>query len=260
MSGELPAADGVSHILHLLHKMATTARTVWKSPFSRTVDGGRAQGARRLLRRLPSMFTVPLLHRILPEGPRRHARSDYVPSATDMKRMRVHFKKASVDPGKEPVAGIASVLGQVPLAVTLHENQLQLPQLRLEFLTAPLLLNLMAFEQSSEVSQDVSSYVAFMAKLVQSAEDARLLVEAEVVQQLGGLGNESMEEVARFFRVVGAASGATGELAGSYLRVTLGLLRSRSESWVDLERNYFTSSPFSPSSWPWSPSSPVSQP
>jgi hypothetical protein len=132
--------------------------------------------------------------------------------------------------------GIVSVLGPAPLAVTLYERQLQMSQLRIEFRTAPLLLNLMVFEQSQPAEvhlsrpQDVSSYVAFMAKLVQSAEDARVLAEAEVLHQQGGMDNHSMEEAPRFFRLVGAASNATGALEGSYLRVTLELLRRRSDS------------------------------
>uniref|UniRef100_A0ACD5TYB4 Uncharacterized protein n=1 Tax=Avena sativa TaxID=4498 RepID=A0ACD5TYB4_AVESA len=238
----LPAADAVSHILHLFHAMITKARTWWCEPPSL----GRTQA--RLLRHLESLFMVPLLHRIFPEGPRRRARlEDYVLSASDMKQMRVQFKKARGQRFAPSVVGIAWVLGPVPLAVMLYEGQLQLPQLRLESRTAPLLLNLMVFEQSPSPQgfypsqpQDVSSYVAFMAKLVQSAEDARLLADVKVLQLHGSFGDESMQEVPRFFRVVGAASKATGELEGSYLRTTLELLRSRSDSWVDLERKYFT--------------------
>uniref|UniRef100_A0ACD5ZPD4 Uncharacterized protein n=1 Tax=Avena sativa TaxID=4498 RepID=A0ACD5ZPD4_AVESA len=243
MSEALPDADGVDHILHLLHAMITTARTCWRPP-PRVLQGGWAQEAMRLLPRLPYLFWVALLRLILPEGARRRrAGDDYVPSASDMKRMGVQLKKARAGPGM-PVVGIASVTGPVPLAVkavTVNENnKLQLPQLRLEFGTAPLLLNLMAFEQSSRVvAHDVSAYVAFMAKLVRSAEDARVLVEADVVQQLR---NESMEDVASFFRVLGAASGseATHMLFRSYLTMTLELLREWSSGWVDVERNYFT--------------------
>jgi hypothetical protein len=49
---------------------------------------------RRLLRHLESLFTVPLLYRIFPEGPRRRERlEDYVLSASELKQMRVQFKK-----------------------------------------------------------------------------------------------------------------------------------------------------------------------
>jgi hypothetical protein len=241
MSVALPAADGVSHILHLLHAMITESRSpMWWSLGSER----RLFTVPRLLRHLESLFTVPLLYRIFPEGPRRRERlEDYVLSASELKQMRVQFKKVR---GRGRGLGIVSVLGPAPLAVTLYERQLQMSQLRIDLRTAPLLLNLMVFEQSQPAEvhlsrpQDVSSYVAFMAKLVQSAEDARVLAEAEVLQQQGGMDNHSMEEAPRFFRLVGAASNATGALEGSYLRVTLELLRRRSDSWVDLERNYFT--------------------
>jgi hypothetical protein len=70
------------------------------------------------------------------------------------------------------------VLGPVPFAVKLmqHEDRLHLPQLRLEFRTTPLLLNLMAFEQPSSSSSGsattvaptvVSAYALFMAKMLQ---------------------------------------------------------------------------------------------
>ncbi|CAM0958162.1 unnamed protein product [Alopecurus aequalis] len=265
----LPAADGVSHILHLLYEMVTAARTRWEPPPRAIQDGAvmeTAQEAARLLRRLPLLLFVPLLYPILPEDKKWSASygKEDVPSASDLKRMGVQFKKArGGGSGSKPVVGIASVLGPVPLAVKLtqHEDRLHLPQLRLEFRTAPLLLNLMAFEQSSSSSASasttgdavaptvVSAYASFMAKMVQSAEDAGVLSAAEVVQQQGGAGNESKEEVARFFRRMGAASEAAGGsellLEKSYLGRMLEKLRERSRHplyvmWADVQRNYFT--------------------
>jgi hypothetical protein len=75
-----------------------------------------------------------------------------------------------------------------------------------------------------------------------------VLSEAEVVQQHGGAGNESKEEVARFFRKMGAASEAAGGdllLEKSYLGRLLEKLRERSRHplyvmWADVQRNYFT--------------------
>jgi hypothetical protein len=140
------------------------------------------------------------------------------------------------------VVGIASVLGPVPFAVKLTQHE-HLPQLRLEFRTVPLLLNLTAFEQSSWSSSVamtttttvaptvVSAYASFMAKMLQSAEDAGVLSAAEVVQQHGGAGNESKEEVARFFRKMGATSEAAGGdllLEKKYLGRLLEKLRERS--------------------------------
>ncbi|XBJ15059.1 hypothetical protein VPH35_007036 [Triticum aestivum] len=236
MSEELPPAEGVSHVLHLLHEMVTAARTRWEPPPSATQDTGWAQAAWRLVRRLPSMVLVPLLYRIVPESRRRRVWED-VPSASDLKRMRVKFKKASRRVGTTPVADIALLMGPVPLAVKLTEDgQLQLPQLLLEARTAPLLLNLMAFEQSWRVKQEVSPYAAFMAKLVQTAEDAGLLAAAKVLQH----GNESMDEVAKLFRMLGVASEAGAKLETSYLSVTLEELRRLSQSWADVERHYFT--------------------
>ena len=114
----------------------------------------------------------------------------------------------------------------MPLAVKLaHGERLRLPQLRIEFRTAPLLLNLMAFEQwADHRAGDVSAYVWLMAKLVQSPEDAGVLVAAEVVTSSG---SESKEDVARFFKRVGAASEAAAELKKSYLGETLHKLRRR---------------------------------
>ncbi|PNT72015.1 LOW QUALITY PROTEIN: hypothetical protein BRADI_2g38426v3 [Brachypodium distachyon] len=253
MSEALLVAEGISHILHLFHAMVTTAKTSWEPP-PRTIQDGAvldmAQEAGRLLRRIPLLVLVPLLYPILPEDKKwsaSYGRED-LPSASDLKRMGVRFRKARSGSGK-PVAGIASVLGPVPLAVKLtqHGDRLHLPQLRLEFRTTPLLLNLMAFEQSSSTTsaapQEVSAYMSFMAKMVQSAEDAGVLSAAEVVQQQGGAGNESKEEVARVFRNLGEASAAAGET--SYLHGMLEKLRERSRHplyvmWADVQRNYFT--------------------
>uniref|UniRef100_A0ACD5W4R3 Uncharacterized protein n=1 Tax=Avena sativa TaxID=4498 RepID=A0ACD5W4R3_AVESA len=262
----LPAADGVSHILHLLYEMVTAARTRWEPPPRAIQDGAVMETARevaRLLRRVPLLLFVPLLYPILPEDKKWSASygKEDVPSASDLKRMGVRFKKARSGSGSKLVIGIASVLGPVPFAVKLtqHEDRLHLPQLRLEFRTAPLLLNLMAFEQSysssasttattTEAQTVVSAYASFMAKMVQSAEDAGVLSAAEVVQQQGGAGNESKEEVARFFRKMGAASEAAGGellLEKSYLGRLLEKLRERSRHplyvmWADVQRNYFT--------------------
>ncbi|KAF0923108.1 hypothetical protein E2562_003331 [Oryza meyeriana var. granulata] len=130
MGDALPPVEGVAHILHLLHAMVTAARKRWEPP-PRIQDGAD------------------------------------VPSASDLKRMWVRFKKAPRGSGAA-VTGIASVMGPVPLAVKLaHEDKLRLPQLQVEFRTAPLLLNLMAFEQSTAKpeEQEVSAYVSFMAKM-----------------------------------------------------------------------------------------------
>ncbi|RCV15362.1 hypothetical protein SEVIR_3G051300v4 [Setaria viridis] len=250
MSEALPPAKDVCHILHVLHAMVVAARTRWEPP-PRMQDSApleMMQEAARLLRRLPLLLLVPLLYPILPEERRWRAsygRED-LPSASDLKRMWVRFKKVRGGSGSKAAAGIASVLGPVPLTVKLaHEDRLRLPQLRIEFRTAPLLLNLMAFEQSAEQrAGDVSAYVWLMAKLVQSAEDAGVLVAAEVVHG-GTTGNESKEDVACFFRQMGSASEAAGELEKSYLRETLQKLRERSQDplfmmWADVQRNYFT--------------------
>ncbi|KAB8097970.1 hypothetical protein EE612_026894 [Oryza sativa] len=247
----LPPAEGVSHILHLLHAMIVAARTKWEPP-PRIQDGavlGTAQDGARLLRRLPLLLLVPLLYPILPEESKWRAsygRED-VPSASDLKRMWVRFKKPRGG-GAAAVTGIASVMGPVPLAVKLaHEDKLRLPQLRVELRTAPLLLNLMAFEQSAAKAEarDVSAYVSFMAKMVQSAEDAGALAAAEVVAVVhGNGGGEGKEEVVRLFRQVGAASGEV-ELERSYLGGMVVELRERSRHplfmmWADVKRNYFT--------------------
>ncbi|KAF8762724.1 hypothetical protein HU200_009260 [Digitaria exilis] len=248
----LPPADRVCHILHLLHAMVVAARTRWEPP-PRIQDGAAVemmQEAARLLRRLPLLLLVPLLYPILPEERRwraSYSRED-LPSASDLKRMWVRFKKARGGGKASTAPGIASVLGPVPLAVKLeHEDRLRLPQLRIEFRTAPLLLNLMAFEQAAEQRRagEVSAYVWLMAKLVQSAEDAGVVVAAEVVQSTTSAGSESKDDVARFFRRVGAASEAAAELEKSYLGETLQKLRERSQHplfmmWADVQRNYFT--------------------
>jgi len=137
-----------------------------------------------------------------------------------------------------------SVLGPVPLAVKLaHGERLRLPQLRIEFRTAPLLLNLMAFEQSADHrAGDVSAYVRLMATMVQSAKDAGELVAADVVQ-CGTSGSESNEDVARFLRRVGAASEAAAELQKSYLGPALETLRELTSDQimtkrVDVQRYY----------------------
>jgi hypothetical protein len=253
MSEALPPADAVCHILHLLHAMVSAARTRWEPPpriqdISATRD--MMQEAGRLLRRLPLLLLVPLLYPILPEERRWRAsygRED-LPSASDLKRMWVRFKKARGGSSTKAAAGIASVLGPVPLAMKLaHEDRLVLPRLRIEFRTAPLLLNLMAFEHSAEQrAGDVSAYVWLMAKLVQSPEDAGVLVAAEVVHGGTTMKDESKEDEVRFFRQVGAASEAGAELEKSYLGLgeTLQKLQERSlhplfMMWADVQRHFF---------------------
>uniref|UniRef100_A0A0D9WCD3 Uncharacterized protein n=1 Tax=Leersia perrieri TaxID=77586 RepID=A0A0D9WCD3_9ORYZ len=261
--GVLPAAEGIIDILHLLHAVITAARTRWELPPG-IQDGAvveTAQEAARLLRRLPLLLLVPLLYPILPEE--RKWRASYsdadVPSATDLKRMWVRFKKPPSSPSRHgggATPPIASVMGPIPLAVKLsHEDKLRLPQLRIDHLrTAPLLLNLMAFEQSmplpaarSPATHDVSAYVSLMAKMVQTADDAGAMTAAEVVVVVhGGGGGESREETVRLFRQVGAAaSGGEVELERSYLGKTVVELRERSRHplfvmWADVQRNYFT--------------------
>ncbi|TKW08452.1 hypothetical protein SEVIR_6G028500v4 [Setaria viridis] len=234
LSEALPPADDVCHILHLVHEMVTTARTRWEPP-PRIHAGGvlmeKMQEAARLLRRLLLLLLVLLLYPTLPEESRWSARygPEVLPSARDLKRMLLRFTKSPGNPSKA-VAGIASVLGHVPLATKLaHQDLLLLPQLRIEFGTAALLLNLMAFEQSAEQrAGDVSAYVWFMSKLVQSSEDATVLMAADVVRS-GTSGREGMEEVARFFQQVGTASEAAAELDKSYLGEMLQKLRERSQ-------------------------------
>ncbi|GJN36157.1 hypothetical protein PR202_gb24997 [Eleusine coracana subsp. coracana] len=248
----LPPAEGVSHLLHLLHATVTAARTRWVPP-PRIQDGavvGAAHEAARLLRRLPLLLLVPLLYPILPEERRwsaSYGRED-LPSASDLKRMWVRFKRARSGGGggTKSAAGIAAVLGPVPLAVKLeHEDCIRLPRLRIEIRTAPLLLNLIAFEQAAEQrAGDVSAYAWLMAKLVQSPEDAGVLVAAEVLQSTSS-GSEAKEDVARFFKEVGAASEAAEEVGKSYLGETMLKLRERSRHplfmmWADVQRNYFT--------------------
>ncbi|TVU18050.1 hypothetical protein EJB05_34117, partial [Eragrostis curvula] len=219
----LPSADGVSHILHLLHATVAAARTQWVPPPRAIQDGavvGTAQEAARLLRRLPLLLLVPLLYPILPEERRWSASygREALPSASDLKRMWVRFKKARGSVTTKAAAASRRCWARFRLAVALeHEDCLRLPRLRIEFRTAPLLLNLIAFEQQSELRYgDVSAYAWLMAKLVQSPEDAGVLVAAEVVQS-SAAGSEGKEDVARFFREVGAASEAAEQLEKSYL-------------------------------------------
>ncbi|KAF8666199.1 hypothetical protein HU200_053728 [Digitaria exilis] len=252
MSGHyaLPPAEGVCHILHLLRQMVAAARTRWEPPPRIQDDVATREmmqeAARLLLRRLPLLLLVPLLYPILSKERRRRASYDRedLPSASDLKRMWVSFKKARGGGGKNAAAGIASLLGPVPLAVKLaHEDRLRLPQLRIEFRTAPLLLNLMAFEQQEQQrAGDVSAYVWLMAKLVQSEKDARVLVAAEVVKS-GASASDNQEHVVRFFRQVGgAASEAPAEMDKTYLGETLRKLRERSQHplfmmWADIQRS-----------------------
>ncbi|KAJ1261447.1 hypothetical protein BS78_09G030200 [Paspalum vaginatum] len=235
MSEQLPAANDVGHILHLLHAMVTAARTRWE-PAQRIQDSAPVEMMQEAawllcwLLRLQFVLLVLPLYPTLPEEARwgaRYGRED-LPSASDLKLLWVSFNKARCAKAPE---GIASLLGPVPLAVKLvHGDGLRLSQLRIEFRTAPLLLNLMAFEQSAyQRAGDVSAYVWLMAKLVQSAEDVTLLVAAEVVKSSTS-GRESKENVARFFRQVGAASeAAAAELEKSYLGKTREKLRKRSQ-------------------------------
>jgi hypothetical protein len=240
MSESLPPVGGFSHILHLLHTMVAAARTRWEPPPPGPGSRKRlckalnmVQGFAQLLWLSPLLVVALLLHPTLPEESTWRARYGPldVPSTSDMMWMWVRFKKAR---GKSIAeSGIASVLGPVPLAVKLDlDGVLLLPQLRIEFRTAPLLLNLMAFEQSAEQhAGDISAYVWLMAKLVQSAEDAGVLVAAEVVQS-SMAGSGSNEYVVRFFREVGAASEAPGMLEQSYLADMLEGLRNR--TWYPL--------------------------
>ncbi|CAO2142407.1 unnamed protein product [Urochloa humidicola] len=149
-----------------------------------------------------------------------------------MKWLGVRLRKAhgGGGSGKSSNGGIVSVLGSVPLAVKLDRHGvLRLPQLKIEFWTLPLLLNLIVFEQSLEQrAGDVMAYTWLMAKIIPSAEDAAVLVAAEVVRG-GAVGNESNADVVRFFRELIAACEGTREMEVSYLAETLQWLKKRTQ-------------------------------
>ncbi|CAO2142406.1 unnamed protein product [Urochloa humidicola] len=252
MSDELPPAGDVSDILHLLYTVVTSARTSWGPP-PRVQDTAvlkLAWEGAQLLLSLPLLLMVPLLYPILPDECKWSARYGQVsvPSASDMKWFGVRLKNAhgGGSSGKSLDGGIVSVLGPAPLAVKHdHLGVLRLAQLKIEFRTLPLLLNLIAFENSEVWSGDVLAYTWFMAKIVPSAEDAAVLVEAEVVQG-STVANESNADVVRFFSHVSVACEAAGELDVSYLAETLQWLKKRtqhrlfSKRVADVQRYYIT--------------------
>ncbi|KAF8711180.1 hypothetical protein HU200_029192 [Digitaria exilis] len=254
-SDVLPPANGVCHILHLLHQVVTSARTTWQPP-PRIQDSTMLKLARQAGRfplSLPLQLMVPLLYPILPDECKWSARygPESVPSASDVKGMLLRLEKTHGGGGggvkSSDGAGIVSVLGPVPLAVKLDQHGvLRLAQLKIEFRTMPLLLNLMAFERYFCEMQagDVLAYTWFMAKMVPSAEDAAELVAAEVLRG-SAVGNESNADVVRFFRDVGAACEGSGqrELEKSYLRETLLLFEERTQHAkrvADVKRYYVT--------------------
>jgi hypothetical protein len=90
-----------------------------------------------------------------------------LPSIGDLKRMWVRVKKLCGGITSKAPVGIALVLGPVPLAVKLvHDDQLHLPQLQIEFCTAAAESD--AFTQL--VDKAPAEYVWLMAKLVQSLQ------------------------------------------------------------------------------------------
>ncbi|CAL4991494.1 unnamed protein product [Urochloa decumbens] len=234
MTDALPQAGDVCHILHLLYTVVTSARTRWGPP--PRIQDTRVmklpwEGAQLLLS-LPLLLMAPLLYLTLPDECKWSARYGLVsvPSASDMKWLGVRLKKARGGGGKQASDSIVSVLGPVPLAVKVdHHGVLRLPQLKVEFRTVPLLLNLIVFEHSLEQrAGDVLAYTWLMAKIIPSAEDAAVLVAAEVVRG-GAVGNESNADVVRFFRQVSAAWEGVVELEVSYLRETLQWLQKRTQ-------------------------------
>ncbi|CAL4991507.1 unnamed protein product [Urochloa decumbens] len=237
MTDALPQAGDVCHILHLLYTVVTSARTRWGPPpriQDTTVTKLPWEGAQLLLS-LPLLLMAPLLYLTLPDECKWSARYGLVsvPSASDMKWLGVRLKKArggGGGSGKQASDSIVSVLGPVPLAVKVdHHGVLRLPQLKIEFRTVPLLLNLIVFEHSLEQrAGDVLAYIWLMAKIVPSPEDAAVLVAAEVVRR-GAVGNESNANVVRFFRQVSAAWEGAVELEVSYLRETLQWLQKRTQ-------------------------------
>ncbi|CAL4979575.1 unnamed protein product [Urochloa decumbens] len=239
MTDVLPRAGDVCHILHLLHSTVSAARTRWEPP--------------QLLLSLPLLLMAPLLYPILPDDCKWSARYGpvSVPSASDMKWLGVRLKKADGGGGGggsgKASDSIVSVLGPVPLAVKLDRHGvLRLGQLKIEFRTVPLLFNLIAFENSAEVrAGNVLAYTWFMAIMVQSAEDAAVLVEAEMVRG-GAAGNETNADVVRFFRHVSAACEGALELEVSYLGETLQWFKGRTQHplfakrLADMQRYYIT--------------------
>ncbi|CAL4991503.1 unnamed protein product [Urochloa decumbens] len=255
MTDVLPRAGDVCHILHLLHSTVSAARTRWE-PSPRIQDGTvlkLAWEAAQLLPSLPLLLMVPLLYPILPDDCKWSARYGpvSVPSASDMKWLGVRLKKAHGGGGGggsgKASDSIVSVLRPVPLAVKLDRHGvLRLGQLKIEFQTVPLLFNLIAFENSAELrAGDVLAYTWFMAMMVQSAEDAAVLVEAEVVRG-GAAGNETNADVVRFFRHVSAACEGAVELEVSYLGETLQWFKGRTQHpffakrLADVQRYYIT--------------------
>ena len=89
----------------------------------------------------------------------------------------------------------------------------------------------------------MSAYVWLMATMVRSAQDAAVLVAADVVQCSTSGSESNVDVVARFLRRVGAASEAAAELQKSYLGPALETLRELTSDQimtkrVDVQRYY----------------------
>lgn len=84
-------------------------------------------------------------------------------------------------------------------AVKFHKGVLELPHITVDALTNSLYLNLMAFERLHvEVGNEVTSYVYFMDRLIDSAKDVSLLHRHGVIEHLLG----SDHDMAKLFNSI----------------------------------------------------------
>uniref|UniRef100_J3KZ39 Uncharacterized protein n=1 Tax=Oryza brachyantha TaxID=4533 RepID=J3KZ39_ORYBR len=232
----LPTSDGIHHLLHLYSLSLTEARL--RRPAG---HAGWGASAWRALWKLPIVTLTPVAYLLCSGGAdddkdqeeeEAAVKLPNIPSATDVQRVGIKFKRAP----RKPDGGF--------LDVRLEDGDtLVIPMVNIEQFTAPQLQNLIALEQATpELPDDCSCYAFFMDNLVANPADVALLESEGILKS--NLG--SHKAVVTYFNKL--CQGNKLEVEGNYLRSVFEALMERNRNpmyaWIRTLRKKYFSSPW----------------
>uniref|UniRef100_A0A0E0FKP2 Uncharacterized protein n=1 Tax=Oryza nivara TaxID=4536 RepID=A0A0E0FKP2_ORYNI len=233
----LPPSDDIHHLLHLYSLSLTEARL--RRPHA---HAGLGATAWRALWKLPIVTLMPFAYLLCSGGAddgkgeeedeAAAVKLPNIPSATDLQRVGIKFKRAP----RKPDGGF--------LDVRLEDGDtLVIPMVNIEQFTAPQLQNLIALEQATpELPDDCSCYAFFMDNLVANPADVALLESEGILKS--NLG--SHKAVVTYFNKL--CKGNKLEVEGNYLRSVFEALMERNRNpmyaWIRTLRKKYFSSPW----------------
>ncbi|KAF0920026.1 hypothetical protein E2562_032509 [Oryza meyeriana var. granulata] len=227
-------SDDIHHLLHLYSLSLTEARL--RRPLA---HAGWGAAAWRALWKLPIMTLTPVAYLLCSgaddgkdEEEEAATKLPNIPSATDLQRVGIKFKRAP----RKPDGGFMDVRLE-------DGDTLVIPMVNIEQFTAPQLQNLIALEQATpELPDDCSCYAFFMDNLVANPADVALLESEGILKS--NLG--SHKAVVTYFNKL--CRGNKLELEGNYLRSVFGALMERNRNpmyaWIRTLRKKYFSSPW----------------